>query len=147
MYFLGKKSNAASTFESFLAELRADGTPSAVMAVRADNGGEVFGGDFGDLRRKRGIKQEFTPADSLKYNGVVERSLALINDTAARTQVPVQYPGVPAYPSLWAEAMSWVCHALTRPATTAKSGDKSPYEMWYGVAVPQANHLQSKDRQ
>ena len=102
MYFLGKKSNAASTFESFLAELRADGTPSAVMAVRADNGGEVFGGDFGDLRRKRGIKQEFTPADSLKYNGVVERLLALINDTAlaARTQVPVQYPGVPAYPSL-----------------------------------------------
>ena len=28
-----------------------------------------FGGDFGKLCRKRGIKQEFTPADSLKYNG------------------------------------------------------------------------------
>ena len=63
MYFLGTKSNAASAFESFLAEVWADGTPSAVMAVRSDNGGEVFGGDFGKLCRKRGIKQDFTPED------------------------------------------------------------------------------------
>ena len=34
VYFLRHKSDAASAFESFLAEVRADGTPSAVMAVR-----------------------------------------------------------------------------------------------------------------
>ena len=33
MYFLRLKSDAASAFESFPAEVRADGTPSAVMAV------------------------------------------------------------------------------------------------------------------
>ena len=60
------KSDAASAFESFLAEVRADGTPSAVMTVRSDNGGECFGGDFVKLCRKSGtgIKQEFTPANS-----------------------------------------------------------------------------------
>ena len=66
VYFLAKKSNADSACESFLAEVRADGTPSAVMYVRSDNGGECFGGKFGTLCRKRGIKQELTPADSPK---------------------------------------------------------------------------------
>ena len=87
MYFLGKKPDAASAFESFLAEARANGTSSAVMAIRSDSGGEFFGEDFGELFRKRGIKQEFTPADSPKYNGVVERALAQINDTALAARI------------------------------------------------------------
>ena len=108
VYFLGRKSDAASEFESILAEGWADGTQFAVMTVRPDNGGEFFGGDFGKLCRKRGIKQEFTPADSPKYNGVAEQALALIDDTTlpARIQAAVLYPGSPAYPSLWAEAVS-----------------------------------------
>ena len=138
VYFLGKKSDAASAFESLLAGDRADGTPSAFMTVRSDNGVEVFRGGFGKLCCKRGIKQEFTPADNTKYNGVAERALAPVNDTslAARIQSPVLCPGAPAYPSLWAEAVSWACHVLNRTATTANSGDKSPYEMWYGSPPP-----------
>ena len=104
------------------------------MCVRSDNGGESSGGVFGTLCRKRGIKQEFTPADSPKYNGVAERALALINDTAlaARIQAQVLYLGAPSYPSLWAEAVSWACNALNRTATKANSGNQSPCEMWYG---------------
>ena len=49
---------------------------------------ELFGGGFGKLRRKRGIKHAFTPADSPKSNGVAERALALINDI----QAPLLYP-------------------------------------------------------
>ena len=125
VYFLAKRSDAASAFESFLAEVRADGTSSAVMYVRSDNGGEFSGGEFGT---------EFTPTDSPKYNGVAERALALISDTAltARIQAQVLYPGAPSYPSLWAEAMSWACNALNRTATKANPGNKSPYEVWYG---------------
>ena len=131
VYFLKQKSDAASAFETFLAEVRADSTPSAVMAVRSDNVGELFGGDFGELCRKRGIKQEFTPADSPKYNSVAERALALINHAAlaARLQAPEFYPGAPTYPSLWAEAVSWACYVLNRTAITVNPGDKSPYEM------------------
>ena len=132
VYFLRHKSDVASAFESFLAEVRADGTPSAVMAVRSDNGREFFGGAFGELCGKRGIKQKFTPADSPEYNGVAER--ALINDAAvAATEL---YPSAPNYPSLWAEAASWACHALNCTATTANPGDKSPLEMWYGSPPP-----------
>ena len=87
VYFLAKKSDAASAFESFLAEIRVDGTPSAVMCVRSDNGGKCFGGEFGTLCRKHGIKQEFTPSDSPKYNGVAERALALIIDTALAARI------------------------------------------------------------
>ena len=43
VYSLGKKSDAASASKTFLAEVRADGTPSAVMAVRSDNRGECLG--------------------------------------------------------------------------------------------------------
>ena len=81
VYSLAKKSDAASAFESFLAEVRADGTPSAVTCVRSDNREEFFGGEFGTLCRKRGIKHKFTPADSPKYNGIVERAPALISNT------------------------------------------------------------------
>ena len=87
VYFLRHKSDAASAFESFLAEVRADGILSTVMAVRSDNGREFFGGAFGELCRKRCIKQEFTPADSPKYNGVAERALGLINDAAAAARI------------------------------------------------------------
>ena len=135
VYFLPKKSDVASVFESFPAEVRADVTPSAVMCVRSDNGGELFGGEFGASCRKRGIDQEFTPADSPKYNGVTEGALALISDTAlaARIQAQVLYPVAPPYTLLWAEALSWACNALHRTATKANPVDKSPYEMWYGL--------------
>ena len=110
------------------------------MAVRLDNGREFFGGAFGTLYRKRGIKQEFTLADSPKYNGVAERALGLVNDAAvaARIQATELYPSAPNYPSLWAKAASWAdaCHALNCTATTANPGDKSAYEMWYGSPPP-----------
>ena len=133
LYFLGKKLDAASVFELFLAEVY-----KRYTIVKSDNGGELLGGDFVQLRYKRGIKQKFTPADSPKYNGVAEQALALINDTvvAARIQVPVLYPGAPVYPSLWAEAVSSACHVLNRTATTGHTGGKSPYEMWYGLLPP-----------
>ena len=138
VYFLRHKSDTGSAFESFLAEVRADDTPSAVMAVRSDNGREVSGGAFGGLCRKRSIKQEVNPADSPKYNGVAERALGLINDVAvaARIQATELYPNAPNYPSLWAEAAPWACHALNCTATTANPGDKLPYEMWYGSLPP-----------
>ena len=120
VYFLGKTSGAASAFGSFLAEVRADGTPSPAMAVRSDNGGGCFAGDFGKLCRKRGIKQEFTPADSSMYNGVAELALAMNNDTAltARIQAPVLFPSAPTSPSLRAEAVSWARHVLNRSKRT-----------------------------
>ena len=39
VYFLAKKSDVASAFEPFLAEVRANGTQLTVMYVRSDSGG------------------------------------------------------------------------------------------------------------
>lgn len=56
--------------------------------------------------------KDFTPSDSLKYNGVAERALAVFNEVAlaARIQAPELNPGAPTYPSLWAEAVPWATH-------------------------------------
>ena len=50
-------------------------TPSAVEVVRSDEGGE-FKGDFPKLCRRHNIRQEFTTADSAKFDGVAERHIA-----------------------------------------------------------------------
>ena len=77
LYFLRNKSDAASAFKSFLASVRADGLLSLVEIVRSDNGGEFFGGAFESVCNELLIKQEFTPAYSLQFNGVAERGLGL----------------------------------------------------------------------
>ena len=102
------KSDAAETFNQFLSDTRADGVPSQVVTVRSDGGGEFCGGKFGDLCRSRCIKQEFTTADRLQFNGVTERALGLIETAASadRVQARELCPGaqLPATDSLWAEA-------------------------------------------
>ena len=115
MYFVTHKYDAASAFEKFLADLGVEGTPSEVVVVRSDDGGEYTEGKFGKLCRQRKIKQEFTTADSPEYNGVAERGLAMIESVglAARIQASELFPGyiVPEGASLWAEAMNWTCGA------------------------------------
>ena len=60
MYFVSHKHDSASALEKFLADLRVEGTPSEVVIVRSDDGGEFMEGKFGKLCRERKIKQEFT---------------------------------------------------------------------------------------
>ena len=64
--FLERKSDAADAFRKFLVDVRADGVSSKVEIVRSDNGGKLFGGDFGEVCRQYFIKQEFTNAKSPK---------------------------------------------------------------------------------
>ena len=95
LYFISHKSDAAEAFKQFLADLRVEGTPSEVVAVRSDNGGEFSQGEFGGLCWERNIKQELTTADSPEYNGVAERGLAMIESAvlAARIQASKLFPG------------------------------------------------------
>ena len=124
--------------------MRGDGVPSEVERVRSDNGGEFFGGEFGDVCRQYCVKQEFTNAKSPELNGVAERALGIIQNAAlaARIQAPILFPHVELPPSetLWAEAVHWACEALNRTATTSNPGSKSPYEMWHGKAAPASPH-------
>ncbi|CAN0386005.1 unnamed protein product, partial [Laminaria digitata] len=122
VYFLKNKSDAADAFRKLLADVRADGVPSKVEIVRSDNGGEFFGGEFGEVCKQFCIKQEFTNADSPKQNGVVERALGIIQNAglAACIQAPKIFPRVqlPPTKSPWAEAVHCACDALNHTATT-----------------------------
>lgn len=98
VYFLRRKSDATEAFKQFLADVRADGVPSTVEIVRSDGGGEFcFDGDFGDLCRDRGIKQELTTADSTEMNGIAERALSMIEARAmaACLQAKEIFAGIP----------------------------------------------------
>ena len=111
-----------------------------MVIVRSDGGGEFSGGKFGDLRRSRGITQEFTTADSPHFNGVAERALRLIETAAIAGLIQANefFPGaeLPSTASLWAEAFHWACDALNRTAMTANPERKTPHELWHGSSPP-----------
>ena len=152
--FLGKKSDAASAFESFPAEVWAGGTPSAVMEIRSDNGEEFFGGGFGKLCRKRRIKQEFTPADkrcsrtSIRTN---QRHCLFLPYTSKRYYCTRAHR--PTRPSGLKRSLGCATSEIapqpqqvlrTSPHTRCGTVRLPPRGV---VAVPQASHLQSKERQ
>ena len=59
---LERKFDAADAFRNLLADVRRDDVPSEVERVRSDNGGEFFGGEFGDVCRQYCVNQEFINA-------------------------------------------------------------------------------------
>ena len=132
VFSLRTKDETATYFLKYLAEI----APRKVEVVRSDGGGEFSKGAFGALCTTEKIRQEFTTADSPRYNGVAERQIAIIEAAglAARIQAAAKYPddAFPRGESLWAEQAHWACHALNYTATSANPGYKPPHEMWFG---------------
>ena len=85
-YFMRQKSDADTLLGQFLVDERVAGIPSAVEVVRSDEGGEFKGG-LAKLCRRHNIRQEFTTADSVKFNGVAERHIAMIASVGMAAQV------------------------------------------------------------
>ena len=75
------KSEVSTYFKQYLADDRFSGTPSPVETVRTDDAAEFKSGYFADVCRERGIRQEFTTANSPQFNGVAERGIAMIEST------------------------------------------------------------------
>ena len=87
-YVMRQKYDTVAPFEQFLADERVTGTPSAVPSVemvRSDEGGE-FKGDFAKLYWHE-IRQDFTTADSSKFNGVPERHMSMVESASVAAQV------------------------------------------------------------
>ena len=145
LYFISQTFDATDAFKQLLADLRVEGIPSEVVVVQSDNGGEFNQGEVGQLCRERNIKQEVTTAGSPEYNGIVERGLIAMIESAAlaaRIQAPELLPGfdIPEKQSLWAEAMSWACDAYNQTATVANPRNRSRHEMFYGD-IPQNSSI------
>ena len=136
VYFTRSKNEVSKYFKQYLADHRFSGTPSPVEPVRTDDAAEFKSVYFADLCRERGIRQEFTKANSPQFNSVAERGIAMIESTgkAALIQAKCMFSGmgIPLSGSLWAAQAYWACNALNFTATKANPKCKSPYEMWYG---------------
>ncbi|CAN0527058.1 unnamed protein product, partial [Laminaria digitata] len=81
-YFLKRKSDVPAAFAGFLADINATGVPSIVESVRSDNGTEFVTREFVEMLDRRGIRREYTPVNSPKDNGVVERQISLVLELA-----------------------------------------------------------------
>ena len=76
-YFLKRKSDVPLAFAGFLADINARGAPSIVECIHSDNGTEFTKPEFAALLNERGIRREYTPVNSPKHDGVVERRIAM----------------------------------------------------------------------
>ena len=106
VYFMRSKSEVSKYSKQYPADHLFSGTPSPVETVRTDDAAEFKSGYFADLLRERGIRQEFTTANSSQFNGVAERGIAMIESTgkAALIQAKLMFSGmgIPLSDSLWA---------------------------------------------
>ena len=122
VYFMRSKDEVSRYFRQYLADYRFTGVPCPVETVRTDDAAEFKGGAFADLCRERGIRQEFTTADSPQFNGVAERGIVVIEPAGKATiiQAGLNFSGmgIPPGNSLWAAQACWACHALNSTATT-----------------------------
>ena len=78
VYFMRSKDEVSRYFKQYLAGYHSTGVRCPVETVRTDDAAEFKVGAFADLCRKRGIRQEFTTADSPQFNGVAERGIPKI---------------------------------------------------------------------
>ena len=106
VYSMRSKDEVSRYFRQYLADYRFTGVPCPVETVRTDDAAEFKGGAFADLCRERGIRQEFTTADSSQFNGVAERGIVMIESAGKVTiiQAGLSFPGmrIPSGNSLWA---------------------------------------------
>ena len=74
--------------------------------MRTDDAAEFKSGYFADLLRERGIRQEFTTANSSQFDGVAERGIAMIESTGKTALIKAKRMfsgmGIPLSDSLWA---------------------------------------------
>ena len=140
VYFMRSKDEVSKYFRQYLADYRFTGVPCPVETVRTDDAAKFKDEAFADLCRERGIKPEFTTADSPQFNGVAERAIAMTESAgkAAIIQAGLNFPGmgIPSGNSLWAAHAYRACHALNSTATTNNSRCMTPHEMWYSKVPP-----------
>ena len=124
-YFLKRKSDVPMAFAGFLADVNAKGVPSIVEYIRSDNGTEFTKPEFVALLNERGIRREYTPVNSPKHDGVVERRIAMTLELAmaSRLEAPRLFRDAQMPPTqpLWAESCKYASDVTNM---TARVRDK-----------------------
>jgi hypothetical protein len=105
--------------------------------IRCDRGGEQTGGEFKSFLREISARVEYTNAHSSASNGVAERAIRTLMDTARALRIGACLPK-----AAWAECIATACYLENRLPTTANPDMHSPYHRLFGMP-PDLNHLRA----
>jgi transposase InsO family protein len=128
---LGRRSEAIAAFKIYKAqaELLHSQAGHRIKQVRFDGAGEFSSGEFRAYLESVGIRAQQTSADTSSQNGVAERMIRTVAESA-RAMMMHWTPHMPS--ALWAEAVSTAVYLRNRCLTRALKG-MTPYEAWFGV--------------
>src|SRR3990167_2315430 len=101
-------------------------TGNTVKILRTDNATEYNSQKLKDFANTKGIKLEKSAPYKQSQNGLAERAIGTITDTAITL---LQQAGLPHY--YWGYAVLYAAELLNRSPTTALNGI-TPYQKWNG---------------
>ncbi|CAI7792815.1 unnamed protein product, partial [Closterium sp. NIES-53] len=141
VFLLAKKSGVTSTLIRWLLTT-ADTRGRRVSCLHSDRGGEFRSGVLARFCRKKGIRQSWTLPESPQRNGVVERRIGLVMETARTSMTHICAPHF-----LWPYAVWYTAHQLnlwprvSRPEVSSTSlwtgspGAASRFRVWGCLAL------------
>ena len=121
---LSRKSDAAAGFEPILNLF------SGIKVVRSDRGGEFLGREFENLCNRRSIDRQYSAAGAPQQNGIAERKIAVLIQTA---RCMIKESKAPE--SFWSFALQYAAFCINRSPTAANDG-KTPFEL-FGGSLPE----------
>ncbi len=123
MYFQKTKDKTAEQLDNWIACLN-NNTEETVKVFFSDNGGEYIGEPTQKVFAKHRVIHKTTTPNTPEYNGLVEKRLHLITQTA---KILLHQSGLPQF--LWAEATRLATYLINRQPTK-HLGNVSPYKAW-----------------
>ena len=133
IYGLVNKSDAFHAFQHLIAHCERECDIEKVLTLRTDNGDEYVSKKMQDWCTQRGIILQTTQPYSPDMNGIAERSLRTIIESAS-AMLWGCFLGLP----FWYEAVKTAVYMKNRRPHAAR--DKTPYELWTG-SPPSLAHL------
>jgi len=128
VYMLNRKSDALSCFKQYIDDMKFLQINIGANCILQSDSDSVFkANDFKSYCNQLGIKQRFSAPYTQAQNGVVERWIYSLSDTARAMLIGANLPF-----RLWDKAIKHACFVRNRCPTSALKG-KSPYEALFKI--------------
>lgn len=123
VYFIRNKNEVIDIFKMYKAQVE-NNTGYKIKNLQSDNGTEYCNKKFDEFLWKHGIKRRFTVPYTPQQNGIAERKIRSLVETARCNLLQSNLP-----PSFWAEAINTANYIRNRCPSNGINGE-IPYEKW-----------------
>jgi transposase InsO family protein len=130
---LKSKRDASDRLQDLILQLERKGFKTHTL--RTDNGGEFTSASFNAWLTSRGIEHAYSPADTPRANGLIERYHGTL---MPRLRAVLTARKIPR--SLWSEVLQGVVYVLNRTPHQGLQG-MIPYEQFYKRSLSSLTHL------